>query len=537
MKVLVLGGVAAGTKVAAKLKREDQSAEVTIITKGEDISYAGCGLPYYLSHTIESRDSLIVNTPESFSALTGVKVLNNTEALSVNVESKEVKASDGQSYGYDKLVIATGARAIVPDIPGKDLKNVYTVRTVDDVLRLREFLETSGVKKAMVVGAGYIGLEVAENLNKMGIRPFVLERAPYILQPGFDEEMAEYIKDKLVEAGIPVVNNVTVTAIEGNEKVEKLITDKKAYKTDIVIFCAGIRANTEFLNDTGLKMDRGLIETDEYGMTNLEDIYAVGDCALVKNRVTGRMVYSPMGSTANIVGRIVAENISGHKKSYHGVLGTAVCKLAGFNVARTGLSEKQARDLGYDVISSLIVANDKAHYYPDADSFVIKLVADKSDERLLGLQVIGKGAVDKVNDIGVTAISLKAKVSDLCDMDLSYAPPFSTAIHPFAVAINVLMNKMNGSYESMTPYEYMHGEAEGYTIIDTTQGASISGTRYVELTKVDGPVEGLEKDDKLLLVCDKGRKAYLLQNKLKSYGYTNTKVLEGGITFNGVEGE
>ena len=168
---------------------------------------------------------------------------------------------------------------------------------------------------------------------------------------------------------------------------------------------------------------------------------------------------------------------------------------------------------------------------------MIKLVADKSDERLLGLQVIGKGAVDKVNDIGVTAISLKAKVSDLCDMDLSYAPPFSTAIHPLAVAINVLMNKMNGSYESMTPYEYMHGEAEGYTIIDTTQGASISGTRYVELTKVDGPVEGLEKDDKLLLVCNKGRKAYLLQNKLKSYGYTNTKVLEGGITFNNVEGE
>ena len=243
MKVLVLGGVAAGTKVAAKLMREDRSNEVTILNKGKNISYAGCGLPYYVGHVIEDRDQLIVNTPEKYSKLTGVKVLTEVEATKVDPVAKKVTAVDLNTqeetvYDYDKLVIAVGASPVKPPIEGCDLENVFFMRTPDDAIRLRE-----------LVGAGYIGLEIAENLKEMGIRPFVLDMAPQVLAPGFDKEMADYVEGKLVEAGIPVVTNVMVTGIEGDGKVEKVTTSKKAYKTDLVVLSAGIRPNTAFLND------------------------------------------------------------------------------------------------------------------------------------------------------------------------------------------------------------------------------------------------------------------------------------------------
>lgn len=539
MKVLVLGGVAAGTKIAAKLMREDRSNEVVVLNKGKDISYAGCGLPYYVGHVIEDREQLIVNTPQKYSKLTGVTVVTETEAVKVDPAVKRVTAvnvNTGEEavYGYDKLVISVGASPVRPPIEGCDLENVFFVRTPDDAIRLREVVDAGDVKKAVVVGAGYIGLEIAENLKLKGIRPFVLDMAPHAL-PGFDGEMAEYIEGKLQESGIPVVTGVAVTAIEGNGKAEKVITSKRAYKADLVVLSAGIRPNTAFLEGSGIEMFKGTILTNSQGETNIPDIYAAGDCAMVHNALTGKPAWSPMGSTANIAGRLIARNIMGAGIGYRGALGTAVCKLPGLNVGRTGLTEAQAAAEGFEPVSVVAVVDDKAHYFPGAGSFIIKMIADRPSLRLLGVQVIGAGAVDKIVDIAVTGIMLKGTLTDLADMDLAYAPPFSTAIHPFEHTLNILMNKINGNFETFTPAEFAAGAAKEYKIVDACLVPSIAGAPYVDLTSVEGPVDGLNPEEKLLLVCNKGKRAYLLQNRLKYYGYKNTRVLEGGITFNQVE--
>ncbi len=541
MKVLVLGGVAAGTKVAAKLMREDRSCEVTILTKGKDISYAGCGLPYYVGDVIHEKSQLIVNTPEKYASLTGAKVLTETEAIAVKpeehkVEAKDLKSGEVKEYTYDKLVIATGASPFIPQIPGLDLKNVFVMRTPDDAIALREAVETGEIRRAVVAGGGFIGLEVAENLAAKGIRVTVIDFAPHVLPNFLDPEMSEYVENKMAEEGIMPMTGVALEGVIGTEKVEKVQTSKRAMKADALVLAIGIRPNTAFLEGSGIEMFKGTILTDKYLKTNVEDIYAAGDCAMVTNRETGKPAWSPMGSTANIAGRILAKNLAGAQIEYPGVLGTGVAKLpGGINTGRTGLTETAAKAEGYDVVTVIDVVDDKAHYYPGAGSFIIKLTADKASRKLLGVQVLGTGAVDKVTDIGVTAISLGATVDQLAAMDFAYAPPFSTAIHPFAQSINILMNKMDGTMDSITPVEFADGAAEGYEIIDCALAPSLAGKRYLSPTDVNGEVEGLGKEDKLLLICAKGKRAYLTQNRLKYYGYTNTKVLEGGTTFTEID--
>lgn len=538
MRIIVLGGVAAGTKVAAKLMREDRSNEVIILNKGENISYAGCGLPYYVGHVIEEKEQLIVNTPIKYEKLTGAQVFTNKEAIKVDKEKKKVTAIDCKTgeetvYTYDKLVIATGASPVRPSIEGINLKNVFVMRTPEDAIMLRELADSQEVKRAVVVGAGYIGLELAENLMNLGIKPFVMDMADQVL-PGFDQDIAEYIETKLAENKIPVLTNTEVIRIEGDKKVEKVITNKRAFKADMVILCAGIRPNTAFLDSTGLEMVKGTLLTNAKGQTNDENIYAVGDCAMVSNAITNKAVWSPMGSTANINGRLVAQNIAGAKLNYKGTLGTAICKLAEFNVGRTGLTMEDAVKEGFNAVSVITVVDDKAHYMPGASSFIIKMIADRKSLMLLGVQVIGKGAVDKIIDMTVTAMMCHATLNDLEDMDLAYAPPFSTAIHPFTQTVNILKNKINGVFDTFTPQEYASKKAEGYQIIDTCLVPSIEGAPYVDLTSVNGMLSGFEPEDPLLLVCNKGKRAYLLQNRLKYYGYRNTKVLEGGISFTNV---
>ena len=537
MKVLVLGGVAAGTKVAAKLLREDRSCEVTVLTKGKDISYAGCGLPYYVGDVIHEKGELIVNTPEKFAKLTGAKVLTQTEAVAVKpsehkVEAKYLRTGEVAEYAYDKLVIATGASPFVPPIQGLDLKNVFVMRTPDDAIGLRAAVEAGEIKRAVVAGGGFIGLEVAENLAAKGVKTTVIDFAPHVLPNFLDPELCEYVENKMADAGIMPMTGVSLEGVEGSGKVEKVLTSKRGMKADALVLAIGIRPNTAFLEGSGIEMFKGTILTDQYLRTNVEDIYAAGDCAMVTNRQTGKPAWSPMGSTANIAGRILAGNLAGKETAYPGVLGTGVAKLpGGLNTGRTGLTETAARAEGYDVVSVITVVDDKAHYYPGAGLFIVKMTADRATRKLLGVQVLGKGAVDKVTDIAVTAISLGATVDQLAAMDFAYAPPFSTAIHPFAHSINILMNKLDGGMDSITPVEYAEGKAEGYEVIDCAISPSLPEKRYLDLTAISGEVDGLSKDAKLLLVCTKGKRAYLTQNRLKYYGYTNTTVLEGGTTF------
>lgn len=538
MKVLILGGVAAGTKVAAKLKRELPDADVCILSKGKHISYAGCGLPYYVGNIIHDRSSLIVNTPEKFSALTGVTVKTETEAIALHpdrktVEAKDLNTGETASYPYDKLVIATGASPFVPDIPGVHLKNVFVMRTPEDAIALRQAIEEGSIKRAVVAGGGFIGLEVAENLAAQGVKVSVIDFAPHVLPNFLDPDFSEYVENKMADAGIMPITGVSLEGVIGTDKVEKVQTSKRAMKADALVIAIGIRPNTAFLEGSGIEMTKGTILTNEYLETNLPDVYAAGDCAMVHNRLTGKPAWSPMGSTANIAGRILAKDLAGSRISYPGVLGTGVAKLpGGLNVGRTGLTETAAKAEGYDVVSAVSVVDDKAHYYPGAGSFLLKLVADKNTHKLLGIQVLGTGAVDKMTDIAVTAISLGATAEQLASMDFAYAPPFSTAIHPIAHGINILLNKLEGEMDSFTPAQYNAGEAEGYRIVDCAMQPSLPGHPYLDLVKIKGEAEGYQKDDKLLLVCTKGKRAYLTQNRLKHYGYTNTKVLEGGTTFN-----
>lgn len=541
MKVLIIGGVAAGTKVAAKLKRENRDHEVTILTTGKDISYAGCGLPYYVGGLIEDREELIVNTPKQFTELTGVKVMTETEVTKVNPDDKTVEAVDENTketstYEYDKLVIATGARPIRPPFPGIDLEGVFLMRTPEDAIKLRDELDKKEIKRVVIVGGGFIGLEVAENLVERGVRVTVVDMADMV-PPGFAPEFTDHIAEKLAEKGIMIFTGTKLESIIGEEKVEKIKTDKNTMKTDAVILSIGVTANTGFVQDIGLDMmPNKTIKVNEYLETNIEDIYSVGDCSTVTNRLTKEPAWSPMGSTANIAGRIAAKNINGEKISYVGVLGTGVAKLLpDFNIGRTGLTEVAAREAGYDVETVVTLVDDKAHYYPGASLFTVKMIADRNTKQLLGVQALGEGAVDKMIDIGVVAISMGASLEDIEQMDFAYAPPFSTAIHPFANTANVLLNKIEGCFESVTPLDFAAGKVDDYRIIDSSIVPLLGDHTYVDLNKVDEQMPDLEKDEKLLLVCSKGKRAYLLQNRLKHLGYKDVLVLEGGHILSNVK--
>ena len=539
MKVLVIGGVAAGTKAAAKLKREDRSIDVKIITGGHDISYAGCGLPYYIGDVITSRDELIVNTPEKFSALTGVEVITDALVAEVDFKKKSLSYIKGSSNvieeTYDKLIIATGASPIVPNIPGYELDGVFTLRTPDDADAIKAYAKRDDVRSAVIAGAGFIGLEVAENLKRIGLSVTVIDMADNIMPSAMDEEMARWAKRKMEEAGIRIQTGVRAEAILGADKVSALKTDKLEIKADMVILALGVRPSTKFLENTGLEMEKGAILVDEHMRTNIPDVYAAGDCALVSRRITGKRLYSAMGSTANISARVLAKNVVGKDSVYPGALGTGVVRLLdNLNAGRTGLTEEAAVKEGFDVVTALAVTDDKAHYYEGSSFFIMKLIAERKTHRMLGFQVLGSGAVDKLTDIAVVAISKGMRVEEMDTLDFSYAPPFSTAISPFVQLCNILENKIIGEFETVTPLEYMRGMAKGYKVIDVMPEKTIPGATWVNLGKVDGPIEGLGKDEKLLLVCARGKRGYFLQNRLKHYGYTNTRVLEGGITFNDV---
>lgn len=536
MKVLIIGGVAAGTKAAAKLKRELPGADITIFTKEKKISYAGCGLPYLIGGSIEDEAELIVNTPEKFAALTGVAVETGCEAVALDPTAKTIsirRSSDGpvEAAGYDRAVIAVGASPLRPDAAGAELPGVFTLRTPADASAIRGWAEREGIRRAVVVGGGFIGLEVAENLKARGIQVTLLEASSQLLPGIFDPEMADYLRRHLLKNGFRVITGAKAEAFLGDSRITAVRTGAGTLPADLAVLSIGIRPNTDFLAGSGIAMEKGAIVVDRQMRTNLPDVYAAGDCALVTNRITGKPQYSPMGSSANLEGRVLARVIAGEEAAYPGVLGTGIVRLPGLNCGRTGLSEAQAAGEGYDVMTALAVTDDKAHYYPGAATFITKLVADRQSRRLLGAQVFGPGSVDKMIDIAATGIAAGMTLDDFDSLDLAYAPPFSTAIHPLVQAVYVLLNKLSGAMVSMTPAEYAAGKAQGRRVIDVSRAPAVPGATYVALDKVQGPIDGIGTDEPLLLVCTKGRRAYLLQRKLAAFGYTDTVVLEGSTSF------
>ena len=533
MKVVVLGGVAAGTKTAAKLKREHPHDEVVLYTKGSEISYAGCGLPYYVGGVIQSEAALIVNTPQKFAALTGVEVHTGCEIVSMDPNGHTVCTKDQETIGYDKLVLAVGAEPIVPPVVGTELSGVFSVRTPKDAIQIRQYIQDKNCKNAVVVGGGFIGLEMAENLMKQGLTVTLMDMASQLMPNLLDPEMADYLRRHLVKKGLRILTGTTLKGIQGSDAVCAVESSAGVQSAELVILAVGIRPATRFLADSGLAMEQGIILTDRQHKTNLEDVFAVGDCAMVYNRITGKPQWSAMGSTANITGRELALSLAGEATSYPGCLGTGVAKISeDLNAARTGLTMQQAIDAGFDPESIVAILNDKAHYYAGSANFVVKLIADRESHRLLGLQVFGEGEVDKMADIAVMALSMKARLEDLIPMDFAYAPPFSTAIHPMAAACGILLNKLAGRMDSFTPAEYQAGKAEGYRLVDAQPQPTVPGLPWFDLTHPKESAQQFDPNEKLLLVCAKGKRAYLSQNKLRALGFTQVKVLEGGAGFN-----
>jgi NADPH-dependent 2,4-dienoyl-CoA reductase/sulfur reductase-like enzyme/rhodanese-related sulfurtransferase len=542
-KLIVIGAVAAGTKAASKAKRENPNVDVKIFTKEEHISYAGCGLPYYIGGVIKEKNELVVRTPEVFKREQDIDIFIKHEVTKIDINSKKVYTTnlDTQEqleYEYDKLVMATGASPIKPPLDNISLKNIFTLRSVTDAFEIRDLVDAGKVKKAVVVGGGFIGLEVAENLKHRGVDVTLIELAPHVLPP-FDEEIALLAQTHMVDKGVNIITSEKVLGFEGTDVVSKVKSTAGDFDADIVVLSIGVRPNVKIAVDAGIELGMtGAIKVDKYMQTNIKDIFAVGDCAENMNIVTNQPAWYPMGSTSNKTGRIAGHNVVNSKtmESLEGVLGTTVVKLFDMNAAKTGLSERDARKSGMNIETILVPATDKAHYYPGNKAIITKFIVEKSTRKILGAQIIGNGIVDKPVDIIATAMTLNAKLEDLTKLDLAYAPPFSMAMGSTIMAANVMLNKLNGKIDTITAIELKEKLKENLiNVVDVREEeeyfiSAIPGSVNIPLNALKRKSGELDKSkESIVLVCKVGKRAFLGYLDLKQQGFENIKVLEGGI--------
>lgn len=546
MKVVVIGGVAAGPKAASRIRRLCDSAEVTVVEKGEFLSYAGCGLPYYISGMVKDQKELmatpvgVVRDSVFFRNVKDVHVMNRTVATVIDRENKAVtiRRENGETeiLDYDKLVLATGANSFIPPIPGVELKNIFNLKDIHDADAIKDKLAQHKALNAVIVGGGLIGVEVAEAFHEMGCRITVIEFLPNIL-PMMDPEMAALIEGHFESKGVKIQTGTRVTEFTGTDRVEKVITDQGEFPADIVIMAVGVRPATKLAVDCGLEIGpTRAIAVDDRMQTSDPDIYAVGDCAEKTNMITGKPCYVPLGSTANKEGRVAANAICGIKDSFPGVLGSAICKIFDFSVARTGLGEKEARDAGYDVVTCQAPAPDKPHFIPTAKPLFLKLIADRKTRKLLGAQATGPGNADRRIDIAVTALSAGMTVDQLANLDLSYAPPFSPAMDNILAAANILRNKMDGYMDGLTPAEVagMLDRGEDFTLLDVRSPEEvgqmrIEGAVHIPLGAVRKRMGELDKNKPVVAFCKISLRGYEAALILKQAGFADVKVMDGGI--------
>ncbi|VBB06346.1 pyridine nucleotide disulphide reductase class-i signature [Lucifera butyrica] len=539
--VLVVGGVAAGTKAAAKAKRENPGLRVSIITDDRNISYAGCGLPYYIGGIIGEQKELLVKTPDALKSEFDIDVYTRHHATAINPQERTVTVVDletgrEQLFSYEQLVLATGASPVVPPLPGIKLGNIFTVRKVEDAVLIRQTAESRSPQNAVVVGGGFIGLEVAENLKQQGINVTVVEAAPHIL-PNFDRDVALHLENYLQENEISIHTREKVTAFEGTTAVTHVQTSERRLPADLVILSIGVRPNVALAQTAGIALGpTGAIQVNECQETSVSHIYAVGDCAETRHRVTNEPAWIPMGSTANKTGRTAAINITNASQdSFPGVLGTTVIKLFDFAAGKTGLSEREARQKGYDYETVLVPANDKAHYYPGYRNIITKLIANRTSRKILGVQIFGEGVVDKPIDIFATAISLGATVDDVAKLDLAYAPPFSMAMSSSIVAANVMRNKLDGKLKGISPLALAERlQDPSLVVLDLRTEpefmiGSLPGAINIPAGELTARSQEIPRNKTVIAVCKVGKRAYLMQPLLRQLGIQDITVLDGGI--------
>ena len=548
LRILIVGGMACGPKAAARARRCDPRSRITIIEQGTTVSEGSCGLPYFIGGQVASENVLLIRTPRYFKDIMDVDVLTGTRALSIDrtgqtVDVLDLKTNAKSALPYDRLVLATGATPAVPGaLKGRDLKGVFTLTKLTDATAIVREIGQASPKRAVVVGAGLIGLETAEALRQRGLEVSVVEALDRVLPSLLDPEMAAYAEKELAANGVVLRLGQRIVAILGDSDghARKVVTEKGEMDADLVVLALGARPNVQLARDAGLVIGAtGGISVNEHMETSDPHIYAGGDCVENVHRVTGAKVFAPMGSTANKHGRVIGTNATGGNDTFPGVLGTAVVKVFETNLARVGLSETEARTAGLFTVTSIAPGFDRASYYPGAKMITVKLVVDAGSGRVLGGQMAGKGEVARRADVLVSAISLGASVDDVADLDLAYSPPFNGPMDVLHHAANVVRNKMSGRAKAVSPVEVNTRlcSGEDFILLDVRSQAEwdeahidASQCLLMPLNKLREKVASLPRDAKIVTMCKTSIRAYLAQKLLEGEGFTNVCFMDGSIT-------
>jgi NADPH-dependent 2,4-dienoyl-CoA reductase/sulfur reductase-like enzyme/rhodanese-related sulfurtransferase len=547
-RIVIVGGMAAGPKSAARARRCDPKAKITIVEQGQTVSEGSCGLPYYVAGQIPSDTSLLIRGAKYFKDIMDIDVLLGTRAVAIDRAGHELEVVDLNTNAtsripYDKLVIATGATPAVPRaLKGRELRGVFTLTKIGDANAILKEMADASPKRAVVVGAGLIGIESAEAFRERGLEVSIVEALPTVLPALLDPEIAAHAEKELTEKGVDLKVGQRVMSLEGDEAghVRKVVTEKSEIEADIVLLALGARPNVDLARDADLAIgSTGGIAVNEYMQTNDSDIYAGGDCVENTHRITGAKVLAPMGSTANKHGRVIGTNITGGSDTFPGVLQTAVVKVFGVNAARTGLSEREAVGAGYDVVTSIAPGFEYASYYPGAKMITVKMVVDKKTRKVLGGQIVGKGEVAKRADVLVTTLSLGGTVEDVANLDLAYSPPFNGAMDVVHNAANVIRNKISGQAKGISPIEVNKRICNGeeFVLLDVRSQTEwddahieASQCRLVPLNELKEQIGSLPKDAQIVTFCRTSIRAYQAQCLLRGEGFDNVCFMDGSVT-------
>ena len=542
MKIVIIGSVAAGTSAAAKARRNSEDAQITIYEKDSYISYSGCGLPYFIGGESPDIDKLTPRNAKWFKERYNVDIKTGCEVLSVDTVHKTLKvlnliSSEEFSDSYDKLVIATGSKPIKPRLDGINSGNVFTIKNPQNAIDVDAFITENHAGCAVIIGGGYIGLEMAVALKERQMDVTIIEQSSHIMPP-MDDDMAAIVQSYLISKGINILTSSKVTGFQHKNGMAEAVKveGSENISADLFIWSAGIKPEVELAKNMGVKLgETGAIEVDNRMRTNLPDVYAVGDCAQAYSLITGKPLYRPLGSTANKMGRIAGDVITGGNLEFKGVLGTGIFKIFELSAAMTGLTEKEARKLNYDIEVIHNIKPNIPEYYPGSTEMTIKAVADRNTERLIGVQIVGGGGVDKRIDVFVTAITYGAKAGDLFHLDLAYAPPFSTTKDPVHYTGMILDNALGRGRKIMTVHELIErmNAGEKITIIDVRgkndrDKGYIEGSLHIPLKKLRSELTNLNKDDVIVVYCNKGVTGNAAQNVLINHGFEKVYNLSGG---------
>ena len=542
MRIVIVGSVAAGTSVGAKARRNTESAEIAVYDRDQDISYSGCGIPYFVGGEVETADELRPRDAAWFAKRYAMDIRTGHEVVTVDHSSMSLTVRDladgiETTDTYDVLVLATGVTSVRPDVPGTDLPGVFTVRTIRDAEAVRRWVDERGPARATVVGGGYIGLEMAEQLTGRGLTTTVVEAAAHAM-PRMDADMSARVDAELVRSGVGLRLGTRLAAVEGTATdgvTAAVLSSGERIPSDVVILAVGVRPNTELARQVGARIGpTGAVAVDRRMHTSVQNVYAVGDVAESYSALTGQPLWVPLGSTANKMGRIAGHVITGGDLEHRGILGTAIVRVFDLAVGQTGLTEAQARAAGRDVEVIHNIKPDRSPYLGGKE-LVIKAIADRSDGRLLGAQAVGPQGVDKRVDVLATAVTFGARAADLFHLDLAYAPPFATTKDPVHYTGMALDNAITGLAPLITPAELLARQAAGETwqIVDVRSPADfakghVDGAVNIPLKELRSRVGELDPQAPTVSYCNKGVSGNAGQNILQNSGFARVYNLSGG---------